>query len=63
MSTSPQGEYRVFIPMSGKTYKLDGYVPKEKSGLTKDLAIEFHGCAYHGNQFYAFCKFFLKLRA
>ena len=48
MSTSPQGEFRVFIPQSGKTYKLDGYAPKAKSGLDKDLAIEFHGCAYHG---------------
>ena len=51
MSTSPQGEYRVFIPQSGKTYKLDGYVSKVKNGLDKDLAIEFHGCAYHGKFF------------
>ena len=50
MSTSPQGEFRVFIPQSGKTYKLDGYVPKAKSGLDKDLAIEFHGCVYHGKR-------------
>ena len=48
MSTSPLGEFRVFFPQSGKTYKLDGYVPKAKSGLDKDLTIEFHGCVYHG---------------
>lgn len=32
----------------GKRFKLDGFVPKEKSGLDKDLALEFLGCAFHG---------------
>lgn len=49
MSTSIDGEFRVTIPQTGKKYKLDGYVPKEKSGLENDLALEFLGCAYHGN--------------
>lgn len=48
MSTSPDGEYRLKIPQNGKQYRLDGYVPKEKSGLDKDLALEFLGCAFHG---------------
>ena len=49
VSTSPQGEYRVNIGQNGKYYKLDGYAAKEKNGLEKDLALEFLGCAYHGN--------------
>lgn len=51
MSTSPDGEYRLKIPQNGKQYRLDGYVPKEKSGLDKDLALEFLGCAFHGKLF------------
>lgn len=59
-STSPEGEYCVNMGPGGKRFKLDGFVPKEKSGLDKDLALEFLGCAFHGINYikFSYYKFY-----
>ena len=34
--------------MTGHTYRVDGFIPKDRAGTDRDVVIEYLGCAYHG---------------
>lgn len=42
-SESLEGEHSIYVPETDQTFKLDGFIPKEKSGWEKDVAVEFLG--------------------
>ena len=56
---SLDGEYPLYIPQTKQTFKLDGFIKKEKNQLQKDVAIEFLGCCWHGKlKIILFCTFY-----
>ena len=46
--SSPDGEVRMRDKMTGHTYRVDGFIPKDRAGTDRDVVIEYLGCAYHG---------------
>ena len=50
---SADGEFRLEIPSTGETFRLDGYVRRSfdqgRETPSRDLCIEFNGCAWHGH--------------
>ena len=46
---SVEGEHPIYVPETDQTFKVDGFIPKEKSGWEKDVAVEFLGLMLNTN--------------
>ena len=45
---SVDGEARIYDWRNGRTFRVDGYIPKALARTDADIVIEYLGCAYHG---------------
>lgn len=60
-SESENGEYRIFD--GERTFRVDGFIPKNIAGTDKDIVVEYLGCAYHGSSIFYALKNMMRLRA
>lgn len=49
---SANGEVRIHDRSNGRTFRVDGYIPRDLAGTAKNVVIEYLGCAYHGIPLY-----------
>lgn len=45
---SVDGEARIYDWRNGRSFRVDGYIPKALARTDADIVIEYLGCAYHG---------------